>query len=84
MPFELRNRRLPNVGKKHHLQRSSPRKGGGGKLPLLHDRTEHRDGHRPDPRLDKITEFVKPNRTIPTTMEFIDIADWSKAQQDEG
>lgn len=28
----------------------------------------------PDERLDKITEFVKPNRTVPTTMEFIDIA----------
>jgi hypothetical protein len=28
----------------------------------------------PDWRLDKITEFVKPNRTVPTTMEFIDIA----------
>jgi hypothetical protein len=28
----------------------------------------------PDWRLDKITEFVKPNRTVPTIMEFIDIA----------
>ena len=28
----------------------------------------------PDWRLDKITEFVKPHRTVPTTMEFIDIA----------
>ncbi len=28
----------------------------------------------PDPRLDRITQFVKPNRTVPTTMEFIDIA----------
>jgi GTP-binding protein YchF len=28
----------------------------------------------PDERLDKITQFVKPNRTVPTTMEFIDIA----------
>src|ERR1022692_846728 len=28
----------------------------------------------PDERLDRITEFVKPNRTVPTTMEFIDIA----------
>lgn len=28
----------------------------------------------PDARLDRITEFVKPNRTVPTTMEFIDIA----------
>jgi len=28
----------------------------------------------PDARMDRITEFVKPNRTVPTTMEFIDIA----------
>jgi len=28
----------------------------------------------PDARLDRITQFVKPNRTVPTTMEFIDIA----------
>jgi len=28
----------------------------------------------PDVRLDRITQFVKPNRTVPTTMEFVDIA----------
>jgi len=28
----------------------------------------------PDARMDRITQFVKPNRTVPTTMEFIDIA----------
>ncbi len=28
----------------------------------------------PDERLDKITALVIPNRTVPTTMEFIDIA----------
>jgi ribosome-binding ATPase len=28
----------------------------------------------PDERLDKITELVKPHRTVATTMEFIDIA----------
>jgi ribosome-binding ATPase len=28
----------------------------------------------PDQRLDRITEIVKPHRTVPTTMEFIDIA----------
>jgi len=28
----------------------------------------------PDPRLDKLTEIVKPQKTIPTTMEFVDIA----------
>jgi GTP-binding protein YchF len=28
----------------------------------------------PDPRLDKLAEIVKPNRILPTTMEFVDIA----------
>ena len=28
----------------------------------------------PDPRLQKIAEIVKPQKTIPTTMEFVDIA----------
>lgn len=28
----------------------------------------------PDPRLERISSFVKPNKIVPTTMEFIDIA----------
>jgi GTP-binding protein YchF len=28
----------------------------------------------PDPRLDKLSEIVKPERVLPTTMEFVDIA----------
>ena len=28
----------------------------------------------PDPRLDKLSAIVKPERTLPTTMEFVDIA----------
>lgn len=28
----------------------------------------------PDPRLDKLTELVKPKKTIPTNIEFVDIA----------
>lgn len=28
----------------------------------------------PDPRMDKISELVKPQKEIPTTMEFVDIA----------
>jgi hypothetical protein len=28
----------------------------------------------PDPRLDKLAEIVKPQRVVPTTMEFVDIA----------
>ncbi len=28
----------------------------------------------PDPRLDKLADIVKPQKTLPTTMEFVDIA----------
>ena len=28
----------------------------------------------PDPRLDTLAEIVKPERVLPTTMEFVDIA----------
>jgi len=28
----------------------------------------------PDPRMDKLAEIVKPERIVPTTMEFVDIA----------
>src|SRR5436305_14293007 len=28
----------------------------------------------PDPRIDKLAELVKPNRTVPTQIEIVDIA----------
>ena len=33
----------------------------------------------PDPRLDQLAEIVKPQRILPTTMEFVDIAGPVKA-----
>ena len=39
----------------------------------------------PDPRLDKLTEFVRPQKTVPTTIEIVDIAGLIKgASQGEG
>ena len=39
----------------------------------------------PDPRLDKLAEIVKPQRILPTTMEFVDIAGLVKgASKGEG
>ena len=39
----------------------------------------------PDPRLDQLAEIVKPERTVPTTMEFVDIAGLVKgASRGEG
>lgn len=35
----------------------------------------------PDPRLDQLAEIVKPQRTLPTTMEFVDIAGLVKAHR---
>ncbi len=34
----------------------------------------------PDPRLDQLAEIVKPQRILPTTMEFVDIAGLVKAR----
>ena len=34
----------------------------------------------PDPRLDKLAAIVKPLKTLPTTMEFVDIAGFLKLQ----
>ncbi|MBO8172155.1 MAG: redox-regulated ATPase YchF [Bacillaceae bacterium] len=39
----------------------------------------------PDPRLDRLTELVKPQNTVPTTFEFVDIAGLVKgASKGEG
>ena len=39
----------------------------------------------PDPRLNKLAEIVKPERVLPTTMEFVDIAGLvAGASQGEG
>ncbi|MCQ6513095.1 50S ribosome-binding GTPase, partial [Vibrio parahaemolyticus] len=39
----------------------------------------------PDPRLDQLAEIVKPQRILPTTMEFVDIAGLVKgASKGEG
>ena len=39
----------------------------------------------PDPRLDQLAEIVKPERTVPTSMEFVDIAGLVKgASKGEG
>jgi GTP-binding protein YchF len=39
----------------------------------------------PDPRLDKLAEIVKPQRVVPTTMQFVDIAGLVKgASQGQG
>ena len=34
----------------------------------------------PDSRMDELVKVVEPNKIVPTTVEFVDIAGWSRAR----
>jgi len=65
---------LPNVGKSTLFNALT--KSGIGAENFPHCTTEPNAGvvAMPDPRLNKLAEIVKPERVVPTTMEFVDIA----------
>ena len=65
---------LPNVGKSTIFNALTSAKAQAANYPFCTIDPNTGTVTVPDERLDKITEFVKPNRTVPTTMEFIDIA----------
>ncbi|HEY6413318.1 MAG TPA: redox-regulated ATPase YchF, partial [Edaphobacter sp.] len=65
---------LPNVGKSTIFNALTSAKAPAANYPFCTIDPNTGTVTVPDVRLDKITEFVKPNRTVPTTMEFIDIA----------
>ena len=65
---------LPNVGKSTIFNALTSAKAQAANYPFCTIDPNVGVVTVPDPRLDKITEFVKPNRTVPTTMEFVDIA----------
>jgi hypothetical protein len=65
---------LPNVGKSTIFNALTSAKAQAANYPFCTIEPNTGTVVVPDERLDKITEFVKPNRTVPTTMEFIDIA----------
>jgi GTP-binding protein YchF len=65
---------LPNVGKSTIFNALTSSKAAAANYPFCTIEPNTGIVTVPDPRLDRITEFVKPNHTIPTTMEFIDIA----------
>ncbi len=65
---------LPNVGKSTIFNALTSAKAQAANYPFCTIDPNTGTVTVPDVRLDKITEFVKPNRTVPTTMEFIDIA----------
>lgn len=65
---------LPNVGKSTIFNALTAAKAQAANYPFCTIDPNVGVVSVPDERLDRITNFVKPNRTVPTTMEFIDIA----------
>ncbi|WP_263410457.1 redox-regulated ATPase YchF [Terriglobus tenax] len=65
---------LPNVGKSTIFNALTSAKAMAANYPFCTIEPNVGVVVVPDPRLDKITEFVKPHKTVPTTMEFVDIA----------
>ena len=65
---------LPNVGKSTIFNALTSAKAQAANYPFCTIDPNVGVVTVPDERLDKITTLVKPNRTVPTTMEFIDIA----------
>ncbi|WP_263416114.1 redox-regulated ATPase YchF [Terriglobus albidus] len=65
---------LPNVGKSTIFNALTSAKAMAANYPFCTIEPNVGVVVVPDPRLDKITQFVKPAKTVPTTMEFVDIA----------
>jgi len=65
---------LPNVGKSTIFNALTSAKAQAANYPFCTIDPNTGVVTVPDSRLDRITELVHPNRTVPTTMEFIDIA----------
>src|SRR5258708_28956648 len=65
---------LPNVGKSTIFNALTSAKAQAANYPFCTIEPTTGTAAGPAPRLDQITKLVVPNRTVPTTMEFIDIA----------
>ena len=65
---------LPNVGKSTLFNALTANKAEANNYPFCTIDPNVGVVNVPDPRLDKITGFIKPQKTIPTIMEFVDIA----------
>ncbi|MCP5162824.1 MAG: redox-regulated ATPase YchF [Hahellaceae bacterium] len=65
---------LPNVGKSTLFNALTKAGIGAENFPFCTIEPNAGVVAMPDPRLDKLAEIVKPQRTLATTMEFVDIA----------
>jgi GTP-binding protein YchF len=65
---------LPNVGKSTLFNALTKAGIGAENFPFCTIEPNAGVVAMPDPRLDKLSEIVKPEKTVATTMEFVDIA----------
>ena len=76
---------LPNVGKSSLFNALTAAKAEAANYPFCTVDPNIGMVEVPDPRLAKIAEFVKPERTVPAVVQFVDIAGLVKgASQGEG
>lgn len=76
---------LPNVGKSTLFNALTSAKAEAANYPFCTIDPNVGVVTVPDPRLEKITQYIKPQTVIPTAMEFVDIAGIVKgASQGEG
>lgn len=76
---------LPNVGKSTIFNALTSAKAEAANFPFCTIEPNTGIVKVPDPRLDKITEFVQPKSTVPASMTFVDIAGLVKgASKGEG